>query len=103
MMSRPYDDNRIPDTNRLAWYSLAIGLLSFGVALLFLNETFGSCGWRAGYCIGGVMWTLAIGGVGGMLTALRSFSSSPWQRWLSCLALLVSGLAIVGACILAGA
>ncbi|MFB9289436.1 hypothetical protein ACFFTM_13875 [Pseudoduganella plicata] len=97
---RPYDDNRIPDANRLAWYSLAIGLLSFGVALLILNETFGGCGWRVGNCIGDVKWTLGIGGVIGTLTGLRSFVSSPWQRWLSCVALLVSGLAVAAACAL---
>lgn len=98
-MMRPYDDNRIPDTNRLAWYSLAIGLLSFGVALLILNETFGGCGFRVGRCIGSIRWTLGIGGVIGALTALRSFSF-PWQRWLSCVALLVSGLALAAAGVL---
>ena len=94
---RPYDDNPIPDANRLAWYSLAIGLLSFGVALLILNETFGNCGWRVSSCTGDIAWTLGIGGVVGTLTALRSFFISPWQRWLSCFGLLVGGLAVAGA------
>ena len=102
MMKRSYDDSPIPEANRLAWYSLAIGLLSFGVAWLFVDGKLGNCGYLLSKCTGGIAWTLGIGGLIGASTALRSFSSSPWQRWLSCLALLVSGLAVVVACILAG-